>query len=208
MIRILGARRILLLFILIVLNAGAAGILYGYLIPDQMKTERNLRMMRGQIGNVQRDIDRLLVEFDQLEEQQARFDALRDEGFFNEQNRREAEDLLRQIQDSAKVVSAVANINPGELEENTEAAKAGHRVLRSNVEITIEALDDIDVYRYLYLLEEYFPGHISFQKIEMIREKDVNAAVLRAVASGMNPPLVKAEIDLAWRTMIPESKVR
>lgn len=208
MMRVLGIKRVLVLFVLVVINAAAAGLLYGYLMPEQIKTERALRSERSQIGKVQGDIARLQVEFDQLEEQQARFDALRNDGFFKDQDRREAEELLQQIQRSTKVNSALANIGAGSFETNEEAAKAGHRVLVSKVDLTIAALDDVDVFHYLNLLQTHFPGHVAYEMIELNREMDVNAAVLRGIATGLNPNLVSANVQFTWRTMIPESQVR
>jgi hypothetical protein len=208
MIRILGIKRVAILFILIAVNAAAGGLIYGYLMPEQIKVDRSLRSMRGQISKVQTDISRLQVEFDQLEEQQVRFDGFRSDGFFNLQDRREAEQLLERIQESSEVISAVASISAGEFETNEEAAKSEHRVLASRINLTIDALDDVDVYRYLYLIDQHFPGHISYEEIEMARDIDINAAVLRAIATNTNPPLVKAKVSMTWRTMIPESQVR
>jgi multidrug resistance efflux pump len=207
MIGILGARRILTIAILVALNAAVVAMLYLYLTPEKMQKDRELRTARGQISTVTSDIGRMQVEFDQLTVQQERFDKLRAHGFFGSQGRREAERVFEKIQKEAGVISAVANIQAGTIEDNEEAQKAEHKILVSPVNITIEAVDDIDVYRYLYLLEQFFPGHVSIENMTMERKAEITGTVLRAIATGSNPQLVTADIHLTWRTMIPQKDI-
>ncbi len=208
MIRVLGAKRIFLLFILISLNVVFAAAVYGYMMPERLKSDTELRNLRSQISTVETDISRLQIEFDQLEEQQEQFKALEKDGFFRSQGRRAAEDLLLRIQEDSRVISAVVSIAPGKIEGHHEAEKAAHKLLVSQIEVKIEAMDDIEVYRYLYLLEKTFPGHVKVDDIDLKRVQNVNAAVLRSIATGESPALVEANIKLSWRTMIPESQVR
>ena len=207
MIRVLGTKRILTIVALLLLNALMASLLYLYVIPDKAKKERELRGLRGKISTVQSDIGRMQIEFDQLTLQQAQFDKLRKRGFFGSQGRREAEKVFRRIQQESGVISAVANVQPGFIEDNEEAQKAEHKILVSPVSIKIDALDDVDVFRYLYLVERFFPGHMTIDKITLERKADITGTVLRSIASGTNPQLVSAEITAEWRTMIPEKDI-
>ena len=65
----------------------------------------------------------------------------------------------------------------------------------------------MNIFHYLFLAENYFPGHLSVEKISLKREADVTGTVLRAIANGKNPSLVGAQVELMWRTMIPEASV-
>jgi hypothetical protein len=207
MIRILGVKRILVLLVLVVLNGLFATGVYLYLMPQKLQKERDLSGVRGQIGTLQGDIDRLQIEFDQLEAQQAQFDILNERGFFSSQGRRQAEKTLENIQKQAGVISAVASIKSGTVEDSEEAQKAAHKILVSPISIQVEALDDVDVFRYLFLLEKFFPGHLTITNINVERTSDISGPVLRSIASGSNPALVTASIEMLWRTMIPESEV-
>jgi hypothetical protein len=207
MIRVLGTRRILTLIVLFGLNALVAASVYLYLTPEIMKKERELKTLRGQISTVQTDINRMQVEFDQLTEQQERFDKLKARGFFGNQGRREAEIVFQKIQQQSGVVSAVASIQSGLIEDNEEAQKAAHKILVSPVNIHIEAVDDVDVFRYIYLVQQFFPGQVSIERLTIERKAEVNETILRAIATGQNPQLVSADIVLMWRTMIPEKDI-
>ncbi len=93
------------------------------------------------------------------------------------------------------------------MEESEEAQKAAHKLLVSKVALKIEALSDVDVFRYIYLLDKAFPGHISMDKIDLSRKQSLTAAVLRSIATGESTSLVEANIEMTWSTMIPESQV-
>ena len=207
MIRVLGAKRILTIVALIALNVLMGTTVYFYLMPEKIKKNRELSSLRGQIGTVQNDIGRMQIEFDQLAVQQAQFEKLQKRGFFGTQGRRDAEKVFQRIQQEAGVVSAVASIQPGKIEDSEEAQKAEHKILVSPVTIKLSAVDDVDVYKYLYLIERFFPGHISFQKIMLERKANINNTVLRAIATGGKPQLVTADIQAEWRTMIPQKDV-
>lgn len=207
MIQILGIKRVLILVFLIAINAAVGSGLYLYLYPQTEKKERDLRRVRGQISSVQGDIDKLAVEFAQLELQREQFAVLEESGFFDSQDRRSATEIFNRIQEQSRVVSAVASVRAGKIEENPEAEKAEHKVLVSPIEVKIEAMDDTDVFRYIYLVQRFFPGHISINDIRISRQAEVTGTVLRSIASGSKPPLVEATIQMSWRTLIPESEV-
>lgn len=207
MITVLGFRRVLMLGLLVVLNVVLGAAVYMYMIPQQDVEQRKLRTVRAEVANLRTDIDRMQVEYDQLESQKAEFKALEDDGFFKNQSRRQAENTFKTIQEKSGVGAAVASVLSGVVESNPEAAKAKYKILKSPVQIQLKAMDDVAIYHYLFLIENYFPGHVSVESLKLKREADVSPVVLRAISAGENPPLVSAEVDLLWRTMIPESEV-
>lgn len=206
MIKVLGVRRIVMLLALLGVNALFAYLAYMHLIPQKDIKERELRGVRGQASTLQADIDGLQIEFEQLDEQREEFEVLKKDGFFDGQSRRQAELIFQKIQERSGVISAVASVSAGDFEENVEAEKAGHNILKSPITINIEAVNDLDVFRYIYLVDEFFPGHVAIDSINLERQSDVSGTVLRGIASGKNPPLVTAQLELLWRTMIPKDQ--
>lgn len=207
MFRVLGTKRVLLLVILVAVNVAMASTVYLFMIPQHLKKQRDLSTVRGTIASVGGDISRMQIEFDQLATQKDRFEQLKKQGFFYNQDRREAEIVLEKIQKQAGVISAVANIQAGEVEPSDEAVKADYEVLKSPMKIHIDAIDAVDVFRYIYLLNNYFPGHLTFEDVDLARAGEVTGTVLRSIASGENPVLVKADIAMTWRTMLPKSEI-
>ena len=207
MINILGVQRIIVLTILVLVNAALGAGVYYFLLPEIDKQERVLRAVRGQVNTVRYDIERLQVEFEQFEEQQERFESFKAKGFFQQQNRRQVEKILEEIQGVSGVLSAKVAINPASVETNPEAEKADYKVLKSTVQAQLNTLDDKDIYHYIYLVEKYFPGHVSVESINFQREADLDKVLLQAIAAGQNVPLVKADVTLVCRTMIPQSRI-
>lgn len=203
MIGVLGVKRIVALILLLCVNALLAVTVYQYLIPREAEQGRELGTLRGQISTAQGDISRMEVEFDQIQAQKEEFEKLEKDGFFKDQSRRQAEDVFKQIQRTSGVATAVASISTGTLDTNEEAQKVEYKILKSPVQIKLEAIDDVDLFHYLFLVDNYFPGHVAVEKITIERQADVNGTILRSIAAGDNPPLVTATIDVLWRTMIP-----
>lgn len=208
MMSVIGIKRIFVLGILLALNVLMAGLIYFYAIPEQDKTERDIRALRGQSATVQSDIDRMQLEFEQLGMQQERFDKLKASGFFHLQDRSHAKDLMKSIQEQSRVISAITSIKSGYIEKDPEAEKSKHTLLVSAVEIQIKAFDDTDIYRYIDLAQTQFPGMLTLEKLDIRRIKDVNATILRAIAAGGNPELVEAQVSMLWTTMVPETAVQ
>ncbi|MCC6598182.1 MAG: hypothetical protein IT559_05295 [Alphaproteobacteria bacterium] len=207
MIGVLGTKRVLAIILLLALNVILAMAIHMYLVPRQVQQGKDLRGLQGEISTIEGDISRMKVEFSQIETQKEEYERLEKRGFFKDQNRRDAENVFSHIQKFSGVNVAVANISAGIIEENAEAKKARQRILTSPVKIRMEAVDDIDLFHYLFLLNNYFPGHITVEKVSFKRESDVTGTVLRSIATGTNPPLVTAEVDVLWRTMIPDENL-
>lgn len=204
MIKMLGIKRIVVLGTLLVLNALLGAGVYLYFVPEQQESKRELSSARQKVAKVQRDIDGLLLEFEQLEEQREVFETLRDDGLFNRQSRREAQVIFEDIQKKSGVTNALVTIESGVTSDDEDVKKAGYKILKSPVTIKLSALSDLEVYRYIYMLEQSFPGHVSIEKLDLDRVAEISSTILRAVASNENPPLVTANIDMLWSTMIPD----
>lgn len=207
MIGIIGIKKVIVLLILVGLNIGLASIINFYGYPEKSRTDSSLINLRSEISSVQADIDRIQIEFEQLDKQQKQFDALKASGFFSNQLRSVAKNKFKEIQTETNVISAVASVMPGKIEGNEEADKAKHKLIVSRIAIDIRAFDDLDVYRYVDKVQKSFPGMVSLEKLTMVRTKDVNGPVLRAIAAGEYPELIKASVELNWRTMVPEDQI-
>ncbi len=71
MIQVIGVKRVAILLVLISVNAALAAGLYLYAIPEKENLARKLRSLRSKVSSVQTEIDRIKVEFAQLDKQQA-----------------------------------------------------------------------------------------------------------------------------------------
>ncbi len=207
MLETLGIKRLAILGVLAALVGVLAAAYYLYIVPEQESTERELRRLESKVSAKRSDISQLQVELDKLVEQKDTFEELKDKGYFSEQNRIVARNRIEEIQDLSAVLSVRYRIEPAKIETNELIEKAGHVILSSPFEIDIDALDDTDIYRFFYLLQTSFPGHASFEQIELERATEVNDASLRRILTGEPVPLVRGKIRFTWRTFLPEESV-
>ena len=207
MMKILGAKRIFMLSLLAGINILCALVVYSFFVPEEDRLNRQWRVVRGEVAKLRNDIADFQVEMKDLESQREAFEALRQAGFFERQSRRLVEDVLKEAQDVSQVTTAFVNVQPGEVEFTEFDEKTGHYLLVSRIQIEIKALNDKDIYQYISILKERFPGHVSVKNMDITRKIDVNRTLLRSIASNNNPELVRANILMSWRTMIPQNEV-
>lgn len=206
MIQILGYKRVLTLAILLGLNIVLGVALYYFIIPQKAKTEAELRTVTTAVVARRAEIETLRTQYEQVQEQKALFGELQKSGFFNAQDRVQARKMIEAIQTNSHVLSAKYAIRAAEVVENPIAANADHVVLESPITFTVEALDDIDVYSFIYWLENAFPGHISVDRFSIERAKEVDEVSLRQIGNGVPTVMVLATIDTSWRTIVPRAQ--
>lgn len=207
MIEVIGFKRLIILVVLVLLNLIIATVTYLYVMPESSDASRDLKTMNRKISQIRSDLKRVQVEFKTLEKQQDRYEAIRDAGYFSTQVRSEAKDLFREIRKKSGVVSAIASVEPGQTSNSFDVSKVKYKVLTSIVNVNIQAFDDADIYNYIDLMTYNFPGDMAIDSVIISRKRDVNSVVLRAIASGVDQPLVEASIQASWSTLIPENEV-
>lgn len=206
MIKIIGPRRIIILSALIAVNAALAAGTYMYLIPQNEKLERNLRQVKREISTKRADTDRLRTEHTQILGQKNSFENLKEAGFLGHQDRFLVRDRMEAIQSYSRVLTAKYNIQPVTLEESKEAAKSNQVVLNSKMNADVDAVGDIDIYRFIYWLENGFPGHITINNVVLRRRNEVNDVTLRQLGTGTPLVMVNGKMDFEWRTMVPREE--
>ena len=126
MMDLLGTKRLAQLGVLIAVNALLAMMVYGHLMPKEKQMQFQTRSLQNQVFEVESDIEKLRADTATLQAQQEDFKKLEDVGFFELQSRRDAQDMIENIQAASSVVTSTASIDPGRISPNKEAAKAGY----------------------------------------------------------------------------------
>ena len=204
MIAVLGIKRVLGLGVLVLLVAALAGAHYMVLLPHQEKVERELRGLKGEISTRRAEAQRLKDEFEKLDEVKFKYNELLRFGFFGDQDRVFARNQFNELQKQSNVISSRYEIKPVREEENRRLKEAGHKLLKSEIKLDVEAYDDIDIYNFVHLLNYGFPGRVAISNVDIRRIRDVTVPLLQGIGSGSSLPVVKAEIDLNWYTAVPD----
>lgn len=202
MINVLGFKRIVIVLFLLAVNALLAALLYLYLVPELTQVERLVRTEKSAENELRSDIASIQAEFDQLEIQQADYEKLREDGFFSNQSRRDAQVVFTAAKDYSGVTEASVTVRSGLVVENEEASKAEQVLLESPISIEFTSVDDIDIYEYMNYLSQAFPGYLTIEGFSINRNANISDTMLRAIASGSSPPLVGGRVEMIWRTMV------
>lgn len=203
----LGKQRIQLLVFMLLLNAALIGSYYYYIQPFKQESVRELRNMRADANQRRAKIRELRLEFAKLMPKIGYYQRMRQSGFFNDQKRTIVQDKIKQYRDRANLLVAKYSIDSAEVIDDPDAKEAGHVILSSPVTIEMEALDDIDIYTFINLMQKDFPGNMDIRKITVERKRDIKTELLQNVASGEPKVLMEAEMQFRWRSMIQESKL-
>lgn len=207
MIQILGAKRVLTLAVLALANIFLAAAVYYVFMPQNIKAEQGLRAAKAAVAGRRNEIQTMQTEYQQIQEQKNLFGDLEKARFFTTQDRVEARRMIEAIQASSKVLSAKYSIGAAEVRENEQASDAGYVILHSPLSINIDALDDIDIYSFIYWMENAFPGHAAVSELTLERKLDIDEVTLRQIGNGVPTVLVNANVNFDWSTMVPRANL-
>ena len=204
MVRLIGIRRILA----IVLLAAFLVILFLYnsvlMKPDIRQMQQELARSKAEVAEMGVNIDKLMQGIELFKSQESEFLQIQKFGFFDDQDRVEARRRLNLMQKESRLLSAKYTIMQAVDQENEKAQEAGYKEIATEISFELEALDDTDIYNFIYMLNYGFPGQVSITSLAMSREKEITQPLLRKIGVGETEPLVKAGLKVNWTTMIPD----
>lgn len=207
MMALIGIKRLIIIGILLGFNAVLGAGVYLYLVPENEKMSKQLSSLTSKINTTRNDTTELETNYKLIQEEKFDYENLLKAGFFDSQDRLAFRRRMSEVQRYSKVLRASFDITPANVEENKGAEDADHVILRSVVSVNIDAMDDIDLYNFIFWLENGFPGHSTITKLSMKRELDVDENSLRQIGSGRELVLVSGSLDYEWRTMVPKNDV-
>ena len=207
MIASIGYKKSLLLFVLAGAFAFLAFSTYFVFQPKAVSSKTELQKLEAQALTLQSEVDQMQQDFALFDSKKALFENISRMGFFNDQNRVLARERFDTLQKLSKIMSARYEIKPAKVFSQDLPLETGFVVMESPITITLTALDDIDIYRFIYYLNYGFPGHIMIDKLEIKREGEVSPDVLKAIGLGNPPPLITATMEMQWRTMARKESI-
>lgn len=202
MIGLIGTKRLAILTVLLCLNGALGAGAYLYLIPGNAKLDRELRQIKSEISSKRTESDRFRQEFDEIQKEKGKFQSLEAQGFLSDQNRAIIQDRINVIQKYSRVLRLAYNIERSAAEEIDTARDANRVVIKSPVKFEVDAVDDMDVFSFLFLLENGFVGHTAITSFELERVLDLNDVTMRQIGSGVDTVLVKSSIRMDWKTLM------
>lgn len=207
MVDVLGKRRIAILGMLAVFAMSVAASIYLYLIPEHDKLKMQVRVVQSQVATKRGEISTLQEDREYLGQKLEFYRILQKAGLFNAQSRVEARDRIADLQQYSGIISASYKISSAKLKSTDLSKSAGHVMLNSNINVTLEALSDIDIYKFAYWLQNTFPGYVTIHSVDINRVRDVDDETLKVIGNNGPITMVRGELEFAWQSLVPEDQV-
>jgi hypothetical protein len=202
MIRSLGIQKIIVLVLLVLMLA----VIYFYgvvaLGPKNQFVERELRLNKSEFSELTQNMEKLVFDLAYFDQHKIQFKSLEDLGFFNSQDRLNMRSRFNEMQKESRLISAQYSVSPLTIEKNKKAAEAGYKILKTTIDFNLEAIEDADIYKFIYLLNYGFGGHISIAELSIKRDKVVTPTLLQKIGDGEDVAVMSAVLKVNLRTMV------
>lgn len=208
--RMIGKKRIMILGLLAVINASLAAALFLYVEPMREKAALRKQTVDREIRDLRSSIDNIKSKIKSLEENQGAYDALKERGFFVDQDRFLADKTFKSMMSWANLVGLSYNISALQEIQDPRADSIKYKLMQSKVDVDkIRAYTDGDIYNFIQQVTKKFPGQTQLVSIVLKRGDELNQANLEKLAVSLRDPkaptvaFVEADISFNWRTMVP-----
>lgn len=207
MIEAIGTKRLIILLVLAALT-GIFGFLHLYIFaPKAESAQRQTSALRSQIASLRDETEALKTDMTRFRERSIQFKKIEAAGFFNDQSRVLARQRLEEMQIQSKLLAARYEIKRARVVNSERAGKAGYGVLETPITLKLSAIDDMDIYKFIYMLNYTFPGQISIVDMELVRKREVTPEILKEIGLGRPPEILSAELNIEWRTMTKQENL-
>ena len=208
MIKTIGYNRLIIIGALLVLGAGLFFYNYKILQPETKKQKAKLSAIQSESSEISSNVERLKNQLSTFDKEKIDFAKVQSLGFFDPQDRVETRRLITAIQEDSELVNARYAVKPAQSISSDKLRAAGYKILKTNIDFDLEALDDVDIYKFIYTLSYGFPGQVSIQNISFSRDVEVTQPLLRKIGSGQSEAIIKAKLNVDWQTMVPDESAK
>ncbi len=204
MMKVVGLNKILLILLLAAFLVLA--FLYSQYVlgPSLKKQQSLLSVSKAEISEMTNNLTLLSEGLEKFELQKDDFEKIRHLGFFNPQNRVEAKQIITAMQRESRLRIKTYTIKPAVSITNEKSREAGYKVLNTDMDFNLEAIEDADIYKFIYILNYGFPGQVIIKNFSISREVDITQPLLRKIGVGQSEPIIEATLSISWQTMVPD----
>lgn len=207
MIKNIGAKRVLVILVLVAILVVSVLASYFVFEPQNEQVQQTLNKTMSEKTTLQSEVDKMRADFATFEQEKTFFDTISKMGFFNDQDRVLARERFDTMQKLSKIISAHYEIKAANIIAEDGASATDFVVMESPISVDLSAIDDLDVYRFIYYLNYGFPGHITINSLTMERKAEVTPTILKEIGTGSPPEIINAKMELQWRTMARKESI-
>ena len=202
---LIGPQSTMILVVLLALNASIFLIQSYYLEEEKKSAERQLQSINSETQKLKTETSKLKKDTRELLNNLSTFETLLEKGGINNQNRVTVRDSFSLMASVTQLINADYSVSSADELENIRLSKADHNLLKSTVNLQVSAIDDVKIYKFLYLIANKFPGITNIKSINVEKTSEVTADALRSMNSENPEPLVSGTVEFDWISVTPVS---
>lgn len=195
---------ITVLFVLAVLSATYAEL---YAKPNLLKDDKALKRTTKELNETKEQNLKVEDELIYMRQKKEDFRLLERAGFFEKQNR----EIIQKSVDDAMRASGITGggfrVSPPACMVNDDFRDSNFVLLASPVTVTIEAYEDLSVYKFVDLFVQTLPGYVVMESIEVVRTRDVTRNLLQEIGAGNKVALMTSRVLLTWYTVVSKDSM-
>lgn len=172
------------------------------------KSQTELNARKTESTTLSGEIQKMRDDYITFEKQKDYYAIISRMGFFNDQDRVLARERFDTMQRLSKIISAKYEIKAANILSAETNPETGFVVMESPITVDLAAVDDLDIYRFVYYLNYGFPGHITINKMNITRNATVTPELLKEIGTGTPPQVVTAKLEMDWRTMARKESIQ
>lgn len=199
----IGPIRTSALVVLAALNVGVFALNNFFLHDMNAQMRREHNAIKNETLKLQNEANDLREGSEELKKMADIYTIAKDRGFINDQNRVTVRDSFNILAGVTNLLKADYKVERAQQLENEGLSKAGYVILKSNVEVEIEALDDVKIYNFVYLLTNKFPGITNLKRVQVKREQDITLDTLKVLEKDPTKEMVRGYVNFDWVSVAP-----
>lgn len=201
-VAMVGIKRLIILAVLLGCNVALFMFTNALFTPTITKNNQDLSRVKKEVARYQKDLNSIRNDLDQLGQQQDVFEQLRQRQFFAPVDLTEQQAVFLRLEEEAGIETKLS-ILPETTVNVADLDRVPWKVVKRSVVIEINALDDVDIYRYLDSVFAQTPGYVKVKDFTIRRNYDFNGDLLRQIVRGHFPEIMGALLEFDWYFMVP-----
>jgi hypothetical protein len=205
--KLIGAKRMLILAILLAVNLAIAAVFFLQISPMRDDAQHKLDAVNGEIAEQSDKIATIKADLETFKKTLPDYQALERKGFTLNQDRFRMSRDLDDVRKKAELAGFSFTINDIKKIDNPDALAAHMQLIDSRIKIeNVVSLLDLNVYDFIDLMGSDFPTHLRVQSFQITRKDPLNSVALGHIAKKEPVNLISATATFDWLTIVPKQE--
>lgn len=201
---LIGKKRFIMLIAVAIIAGGLGGLWQKVMLPRAETAKNEKSTIDAERSRLQREMEELPLKYKELQENEAKYDALMKTSFVSPQDRIAARARMDVIRREAGLRGINYTIAPQEVVAHPESQNIDGTFVRSAIKVDLKGLSDIEMRDFMQRMHTNFGGLVLLKKTEMKLEKPLSKETLRQLQDKTPVDFVTGKADFEWYTIVPK----